>query len=149
MSSHPFLFLLSICKQFPNIGLRFTNILVEDLWSVDYLWLSGIQHLTDLPGHQCFTTARRTKEQDAFHMLTAYRENNSLLQLPKTHYPQSMHLSNYKYQHKCTILVNRCFLQDYTTKWKVKTTHTHLLHNVWRENSRGKSPAEDIGELLV
>lgn len=41
------------------------------------------------------------------------------------------------------------FLRDYITKWKVKTAQTHLLHNVWWENSRGEGPAEDIGELLV
>lgn len=40
------------------------------------------------------------------------------------------------------------FLRDYITKWKVKA-QTHLLHNVWWENSRGEGPAEDIGELLV
>ena len=27
--------------------------------------------------------------------------------------------------------------------------HTHLLHNVWWEHSRGKGPSEDICKLLV
>ena len=29
------------------------------------------------------------------------------------------------------------------------TQHTHLLHNVWWEHSRGKGSSEDISELLV
>ncbi len=34
-------------------------------------------------------------------------------------------------------------------KMESEDSTTHLLHNVWRENSRGESPAEDIGELPV
>lgn len=70
--SHPFLFLFCLCKQFADVGFRFSHILVKDLWAIYNLWLSSIEHLANLPSHQCFPTSRWSKQQDPFHVLTAW-----------------------------------------------------------------------------
>lgn len=75
--SHPLLLLLGFSEQFADVGLRFSHVLVQDLWAVDDLWLAGVEHLANLSGHQCFTTSWRSKQQDALHVLTTWnREKN-------------------------------------------------------------------------
>lgn len=69
--SHPLLLLFGLGEQFADVSLGLSDVLVEDLRAVDDLWFTGIEHLADLPGHECFTTARRPKEQDALHVLAA------------------------------------------------------------------------------
>lgn len=64
--------LLSLSEQFADVGLRLAHILVEDLGAVDDLRLASVEHLADLPGHQCFTAAWRPKQQDALHVLTPW-----------------------------------------------------------------------------
>lgn len=63
--------LLSLGEQFADVGLGLANVLVEDLGAVDNLWFAGVEHLANLPGHQCFAAARRPEEQDALHVLAA------------------------------------------------------------------------------
>lgn len=70
--SHPLLLFLCIGEQFADVGFGLSHILVQDLWAVYNLRLTGVEHLADLPGHQCFTTARRSKQQDALHVFTAW-----------------------------------------------------------------------------
>lgn len=59
--SYPLLLLLCLCEQFADVGLRLSHVLVEDLRAVDNLRLTGVEHLANLPGHQRFTTAWRSK----------------------------------------------------------------------------------------
>jgi hypothetical protein len=61
----------SISKESPNVGLRFTNIFVKDLWTVDDFWLSSIQHVADLPGHQGLACSWRSVQQNTFDVLQA------------------------------------------------------------------------------
>ena len=35
------------------------------------------------------------------------------------------------------------------TERRIEKKLTHLLHNVWREDSGGEGPTEDVGELFV
>lgn len=72
--SHPLLFILCICKQLPDVRLRLSHILVENLRAVDDLWLPGLQHLANLSCHQGFTTAWGPVQQDSLHMFTAWRQ---------------------------------------------------------------------------
>lgn len=68
---HPLLLLLCISEQFADVGLRLAHVFVQDLGSIDDLWLPGVQHLSDLPGHQCLTTAWGAEQQDALHVFTS------------------------------------------------------------------------------
>lgn len=70
---HPLLFVLCVCKQLPDVGLRLSDVLVENLGTVDNLWLPGLEHLTNLSCHQGFATAWGSEQQDSLHMLTAWR----------------------------------------------------------------------------
>ncbi len=40
-SPHPLLLVLCVCEQLPDVGLRLSDVLVEDLGAVDDLWLTG------------------------------------------------------------------------------------------------------------
>ncbi len=71
LDSYPLLFFLGISKQLSDVGLWLAHIFVQNLWPVDHLRLSGIQHLTNLARHQGFTTTRRPKQQDPLHVFTA------------------------------------------------------------------------------
>lgn len=70
--AHPLLLLLCVGEQLADVGLRLSYVLVEDLRAVDDLWLAGVEHLADLPGHQSLTTARRPEQQDTLHVLAAW-----------------------------------------------------------------------------
>lgn len=72
--THPLLLFLRLSEQFADVGLRLAYILVKDLWAVDHLWLTSVEHLPDLPGHQRFTAAWRSKQQDALHVLTPWNK---------------------------------------------------------------------------
>ena len=71
---HPFLLVLCVGKELPDVGLGLAHVLVENLGAVDHFGFASVQHRPDLPGHQCLTTSWRPEEQDTFHMLTAWRE---------------------------------------------------------------------------
>lgn len=75
--TYPLLLFLSLCKQFADVGLRLSDILVQDLWAIDDLWLASVEHFADLPGHQGFTTAWRPKQQDALHVLTPWGKESA------------------------------------------------------------------------
>lgn len=68
---YPPLFLFSISKEFANVCLRFSHVLVQDFWPVDHFGLSGIQHLANLSRQESLTTTRGPIQQDAFNVLTA------------------------------------------------------------------------------
>lgn len=72
-STHPLLFVLCVCKQLPDVGLGLSDIFVEDLGAVDDLRLPGLQHLANLSSHQGFAAARGSVQQDALHVLAAWR----------------------------------------------------------------------------
>lgn len=72
-SPHPLLLFLCVCKQLPDVGLRLSHVLVENLGAVDNLWLPGLEHLADLSRHQGFTAAWGSVQQDSLHMLAAWR----------------------------------------------------------------------------
>lgn len=42
---------LGIGKEFTNILLGRTDELVQDFWPIHDLWLSGIEHLSNLPSN--------------------------------------------------------------------------------------------------
>lgn len=77
ISPHPLLFFLCICKQLPDVGLRLSDVLVENLWAIDDLWLPGIKHLANLSCHQGFTAAWGSIQQDSLHMLAAWRQRHT------------------------------------------------------------------------
>ena len=70
---HPLLFVLCVCEQLPDVGLRLSNILVENLRPVDDLRLPGLEHLANLSSHQGFAAAWGSEQEDSLHMLTAWR----------------------------------------------------------------------------
>lgn len=72
--SHPLLLFLRLGEQFADVGLRLSYVLVKDLWAVDDLRLASVEHLPNLPGHQCFTAAWRSKQHDALHVLTPWNK---------------------------------------------------------------------------
>ena len=69
---HPLLFILSVGEQLPDVGLRLSDVLVEDLGTVDDLRLSGFEHFANLSSHQGFTAAWGSEQQDPLHVLTAW-----------------------------------------------------------------------------
>lgn len=75
-SPHLLLFLLCVCKQLPDVGLRLSDVLVENLGAVDDLWFPGLEHLANLSCHQGFTAARGSVQQDSLHMLAAWRRTH-------------------------------------------------------------------------
>ena len=68
-------FLFCISKQFANVRLRLADVFVQDLWTIDDLWLPSIQHLANLSSHQSFTGARRAKQQDSAAVLHSFTLN--------------------------------------------------------------------------
>lgn len=76
MRPHPLLLLLCIRKQLPDVGLRLSDVLVENLGAVDNLWLLGVQHRADLSRHQGLTAAGGSVQQDSLHMLAACRQTH-------------------------------------------------------------------------
>lgn len=75
--SHPLLLLLCLGEQFANVGLRLSYIFVKDLWAIHDFGFAGIKHFPNLPGHQGFTTAWRTKQQNALHVLAPWIKKES------------------------------------------------------------------------
>lgn len=57
--------LLSIGKKLSNVLLGGADILVQDLRTVNNLWLSRIEHFTNLPCNQSFSGSRRAVKNDA------------------------------------------------------------------------------------
>ena len=56
--------LLRVCKQLPDILLTLPNKFVQDFRSIDNLWLSRIEHLSNLPRHEGLSSTGRAKQQD-------------------------------------------------------------------------------------
>lgn len=75
--SHPLLLLLCLGEQFANVGLRLSYIFVKDLWAIHDFGFTGVEHFPNLPGHQGFTTAWRTEQQNALHVLTPWIKKES------------------------------------------------------------------------
>jgi hypothetical protein len=67
---------LGISKESPNVGLRFTNVFVENLWTIDDFWLTSIQHVADLPSHQGLACSWRSVQKNTFDVLQAQLLND-------------------------------------------------------------------------
>lgn len=76
-AAHPLLLVLGVGEQLADVGLRLAHVFVEDFRAVDDLWLAGVEHFANLPGHEGFSAARRSKQQDALHVLTAWTQNSN------------------------------------------------------------------------
>ena len=61
--------LLGVRKELSDVLFRLTDILVQNLRTVDDLWFSSIKHFADLSCNQGFTSTGRSVEQKTFDVL--------------------------------------------------------------------------------
>lgn len=59
--------LFRVRKQFPDVLLTLTDKLVEDLGTIDDLWLASVEHFANLSRHKRLSGTGRTEEQDTWY----------------------------------------------------------------------------------
>jgi hypothetical protein len=72
MRTYSFFLFFGLGKKSPNISLRFTDVFIQDLWTVYNLGLTGVQHFSNLARYQSFSGSGRAVKKNTFDVFATY-----------------------------------------------------------------------------